>query len=196
MIESTISYSKAIAPSELIISEEGRIYHINLKESDIADNVIIVGDQERVKEVSKHFSSIETNISKREFITHTGYFKGHRITVLSTGIGTDNIDIAINELDAAVNIDFNTRKPKSKKRKLNIVRIGTSGSLQEDIPVDSFVVSSYGLGFDGLLAFYNTSFEEDELELKKAFIHQINWPKDANIPYFTRGNNILIVFFC
>ena len=192
MIESTISYSKAIAPSELIISEEGRIYHINLKESDIADNVIIVGDQERVKEVSKHFSSIETNISKREFITHTGFFKGHRITVLSTGIGTDNIDIAINELDAAVNIDFNTRKPKSKKRKLNIVRIGTSGSLQEDIPVDSFVVSSYGLGFDGLLGFYNTSFEEDELELKKAFIHQINWPKNANTPYFTRGNKSLI----
>ncbi|MBG14910.1 MAG: phosphorylase [Crocinitomicaceae bacterium] len=192
MKESTVSSSNPIAPSELIITEEGRIYHINLKDSDIADDVIVVGDQERVKQVSKHFSTIEVKISKREFITHTGFYKGHRITVLSTGIGTDNIDIAINELDAAVNIDFTTRKPKEQKRKLNIIRIGTSGSLQEDIPVDSFVVSSYGLGFDGLLGFYKTYFEDDELALKKAFVEQIKWPNQANTPYFTKGNSKLI----
>ncbi len=192
MKESTVNSSKPIAPSELIINEDGRIYHINLRASDIADDVIVVGDQERVKQVSKHFSSIDVEIAKREFITHTGYYKGHRITVLSTGIGTDNIDIAINELDAAINIDFETRLPKEKTRKLNIIRIGTSGSLQEDIPVDSFVVSSYGLGFDGLLGFYETSFDEDELALKEAFIKQINWPKEANTPYFTRGSSTLI----
>jgi uridine phosphorylase len=192
MKESTINHSSAIAASELIITDEGRIYHINLCPTDIADDVIVVGDQERVKQVSKHFDSIEIKEAKREFITHTGYYKGKRITVLSTGIGTDNIDIAINELDACVNIDFKTRETKENKKKLNIIRIGTSGSLQEEIPVDSFVVSSYGLGFDGLLAFYKTAFENDEIELKNAFINQMKWPKNANIPYFTRGNNELI----
>ena len=192
MKESTINHSSAIAASELIITDQGRIYHINLCPTDIADDVIVVGDQERVKQVSKHFDSIEIKVAKREFITHTGYYKGKRITVLSTGIGTDNIDIAINELDACVNIDFITRKTKENKKKLNIIRIGTSGSLQEEIPVDSFVVSSYGLGFDGLLGFYKTAFENDEIELKNAFINQMKWPQNANIPYFTRGNNELI----
>jgi uridine phosphorylase len=192
MKESTINHSSPIAPSELILTNEKKIYHLNLCPSDIADDVIVVGDQDRVKQVSKHFDSIEIKVAKREFITHTGHYKGRRITVLSTGIGTDNIDIAINELDACVNIDFNTRKTIAQKKKLNIIRIGTSGSLQEDIPVDSFVVSTYGLGFDGLLGFYKTKFEEDEIELKNAFIDQVEWPKDANTPYFTRGNNDLI----
>ena len=192
MKECAVYHKNTIAPSELILSDQGRIYHINLKADDIADNVIVVGDQERVKQVSKHFDSIEFKTAKREFITHTGTYKGLKITVLSTGIGTDNIDIAINELDAAVNIDFKTRKIKEKKRKLNIIRIGTSGSLQEDIPVDSFVASSYGLGFDGLLGFYQSLFENDEIELQEAFKSQINWPKNANSIYFTRGNNQLI----
>ena len=192
MKESTVNHSSPIAPSELILTNEGRIYHINLCPTDIADDVIIVGDQERVKQVSRHFDSIEIKVAKREFITHTGYYKGKRITVLSTGIGTDNIDIVINELDACVNIDFKTRKTKEQKKKLNIIRIGTSGSLQEDIPVDSFVASTYGLGLDGLLGFYKANFQQDELDLKDAFINQMKWPTDANIPYFTRGNNNLI----
>lgn len=192
MKESTIIHSSPIAPSELILNDEGRIYHINLCPTDIAEDIIVVGDQDRVKQVSKHFDSIEIKVAKREFITHTGYYKGKRITVLSTGIGTDNIDIAINELDACVNIDFKTRKTKEQKKKLNIIRIGTSGSLQEDIPVDSFVASTYGLGFDGLLGFYKSKFEQDELDLTNAFIKQIKWPKNANIPYFTKGNNALI----
>jgi|MDSW01.2.fsa_nt_gb uridine phosphorylase len=192
MNKSHFFHSSEIAPSELIVTEQGRIYHLDLHPSEIADDIIIVGDQERVTQVSKHFDKIEHKISKREFITHTGFFKGKKITVLSTGIGTDNIDITLNELDALVNIDLKTKKIKKEHRSLNIVRIGTSGSLQEDIPVDSFVVSSHGLGFDGLLGFYKTDPEQEEIMLKKAFLSQVNWPNEANSPYFTIGNKTLI----
>jgi len=192
MNKSQFYHSLEIPPSELIVSDKGRIYHLDLKPTEIADDIIIVGDQERVAQVSKHFDKIDHKVGKREFITHTGSYKGKKITVLSTGIGTDNIDITLNELDALVNIDLKTKKIKKEHRSLNIIRIGTSGSLQEDIPVDSFVVSSHGLGFDGLLGFYKTHPEQEELMLKKAFLSQVNWPVEANIPYFTIGNKELI----
>ena len=139
-----------IAPSELIINPDGSIYHINLKPEHLAKNIIFVGDQNRVAKVAKHFDTIEFETQKREFKTITGTFKNKRFTVISTGIGPDNIDIVINELDALVNIDLKTRTIKNDHTVLNIVRIGTSGSLQNHIPVDSFVLAKYGLGFDGL----------------------------------------------
>ena len=192
MKKNTITHTNSIAPSELIVTDEGRIYHLDLLPEDIADTIIVVGDQERVPLVSKHFDSIDTKINKREFYTHTGTKNGKRITVLSTGIGCDNIDIVVNELDALANIDLNTRLPKKEFKKLNIVRIGTSGALQEDIPVDSTVISTHGLGFDGLLGFYDTSYDLDEIELQNQFLRQINWPKEANQPYFVKGSTQLI----
>jgi uridine phosphorylase len=192
MKKNTIVNNSPIAPSELIISPEGRIYHLDLLPTDISDNIIVVGDQERVERVSSYFDTIEVKISKREFVTHTGTIRGKRITVLSTGIGCDNIDIVINELDALVNIDFKTRLPNKEHRVLNIIRLGTSGSLQEDIPVDSFVISTFGLGFDGLLSFYDAKYDDIEEELKKEFIAQIEWGNDINTPYFVQGDDMLI----
>ncbi len=149
-------------PSELIINPDGSIYHLNLKPGQVAKNVIVVGDPDRVAKVSKYFDSIEYKTQKREFITHTGELNGTRITVISTGIGTDNIDIVINELDALVNIDFETRMEKEEHTSLNIIRIGTSGSMQKDIPIDTFVASAYGIGIDGLLHFYDFKNNADE----------------------------------
>ena len=162
-----------IAPSELILNPDGSIYHLNLKPEHIAKNIIFVGDQNRVPKVSKHFDTIEFDTQKREFRTITGTFKGTRITVMSTGIGPDNIDIVMNELDALVNIDLENRVLKEKHTKLNIVRIGTSGSLQANIPVDSFVLAKYGLGFDGMLHSYEC---EDILEetIENEFIISAN----------------------
>lgn len=191
MRKNTITHNQPIPPSELIITNEGRIYHLDLLPEDIAETIIVVGDQERVPLVSQHFDSIEIKVNKREFYTHTGIKNGKRITVLSTGIGCDNIDIVVNELDALANIDLNTKLPKKEFKKLNFIRIGTSGSLQEDIPVDSYVISSHGLGFDGLMGFYNTNFEKDEIELQKEFINQVKWPKEANLPYFVKGSSYL-----
>ena len=165
MLNRTIEHITPIAPSELIITEEGKIYHLNLHPNDIAYDIIVVGDQNRVKRISQHFDSIEIEVENREFVTHTGMFNGKRLTVLSTGIGCDNIDIVINELDALVNIDFHLKTTKKEHTQLNIIRLGTSGSLQADIPVDSFVVSEYGLGFDGLAGFYDGIFEKDELKI-------------------------------
>ena len=181
-----------IPPSELIISEEDRIYHLDLRPNEIANDIIIVGDQERVPQVSKFFDKIEIKRNKREFVTHTGTINNKKITVLSTGIGCDNIDIVINELDALVNIDFETRTPKKDKTSLNIIRIGSTGALQKNILVDSFVVSKFGLGFDGLMGFYNYEYSEEELEFLNAFLKQTNWPKDLNQPYFSEGNKQLI----
>ena len=187
----TVTHQNPISPSELIVTEEGRIYHLDLHPDDIADDIIVVGDQERVPRVSKHFEKIDFKRTKREFITHTGEYNGNRVSVLSTGIGCDNIDIVINELDALVNIDLETRLPKSNHRKLNIIRIGTSGALQEDIPIDSFVLSTYALGFDGLLGFYDVDYSEEEKNLAKAFLQQTPWPFAANRPYFVKGSNFL-----
>lgn len=156
-----------IPESELILTKDGSIYHLNLKPKHIADTVISVGDPSRVYAISQHFDKIEFEMNKREFITHVGKYKGKRITVISTGMGTDNIEIFMTELDALVNIDFKTREVKKEKRKLNIVRIGTSGAIQEDIPVGSFIASEYGLGLDTLGYYYNFKQGAKALEITK-----------------------------
>lgn len=160
---------KQISPSELILNSDGSVYHLNLLPDDIANTIINVGDPDRVSMVSSFFDKIEIKKQKREFITHTGFFKGKRITVISTGIGTDNIDIVYNELDALVNIDLKNRCIKEKLTRLNLIRIGTSGSLQEDIGPDSFVFSIYGLGLDGLLNFYRLSNTHEEEKIISSF---------------------------
>lgn len=171
-----------IQSSELILNPDGSVYHLNLLPEHIASDIIFVGDQNRVEKITQFFDSIEFSTQKREFKTQTGLFKGKRITVMSTGIGPDNIDIVINELDALVNIDLKTRKPKEKLTSLNIVRIGTSGSLQADIPVDSFVMSKFGLGLDNMLRSYLID-EISELKMEDAFIKHTNWDLKKGRPY-------------
>jgi uridine phosphorylase len=156
----------AIANSELILNSDGSVYHLNLRPTDIADTIIFVGDPERVPKISKYFDSIEIKKQNREFVTHTGTLKNKKITVIATGIGTDNIDIVLNELDALVNINLETRTVHSKLKSLNIIRIGTSGALQADIPIDSFVVSEYAVGLDGLLHFYEF-IQDDDININK-----------------------------
>ena len=151
-----------IPESELVLNSDGSIYHLHIRPEDLAETVILVGDQNRVAEVSKHFDKIEVQKSKREFITHTGYVGKKRISVLSTGIGTDNIDIVMNELDALANINLETREVKSTPTKLKFIRIGTSGSLQDNLQVNDILVSSYGLGLDSLMQFYDYE-ENDEI---------------------------------
>ena len=154
-----------IPETELILNKDGSVYHLALHPEDIADIVLHVGDPERVSMVSDYFDTIELKKTKREFVTHTGTYKGKRLTVLSTGIGTDNIDIVYNELDALVNIDLKTRKVKDKLKSLELIRIGTSGALQIDIPVDSFLFSTFGMGLDGLLNFYKLENDAVETEI-------------------------------
>jgi uridine phosphorylase len=180
-----------IAESELILNPDGSIYHLHLKPGDIADNIIVVGDPDRVQQVSARFDVIEVKVSNREFTTHTGTYKGKRVTALSTGIGTDNIDIVLNELDALVNIDLKTRTINPEKKKLNIIRIGTSGSLQGDIPPDSFVVSTHGLGLDGLLNYYGGLDAINEDDLSSAFVTHTRWDKKLPFPYFVKGSAAL-----
>ncbi len=184
-----------IAESELIINPRGAVYHLDLTPDEIADTVITVGDPDRVKEVSKYFDAIEVKQQHREFISHTGRVGNKRITVLSSGIGPDNIDIVINELDALVNIDFNTREIKKELRSINIIRIGTSGSLQADIPVDSFVASTHGLGVDNLLNFYRHEQNEQEKELLQSFITHTQIHSQIGNPYITSGAASLIKHF-
>ncbi|WP_136666502.1 nucleoside phosphorylase [Flavobacterium sp. H122] len=171
-----------IKSSELILNPDGSVYHLNLKPEHIAHDIIFVGDQNRVEKITKFFDSIEFSTQKREFKTQTGTLKGKRITVMSTGIGPDNIDIVMNELDALVNIDLETRQPKENLTKLNIIRIGTSGSLQADIPCDSFVMSKYGLGLDNMLRSYLID-DISEKEIEDAFIQQTNWDLRKGRPY-------------
>ncbi len=159
----------SLAASELILNPSGSIYHLNLHPEQIADTIFFVGDPDRVPKVSDHFDKIEHKAQKREFITHTGEIGGRRVTVLSTGIGPDNTDIVMNELDALVNIDFSTKTVKEKLTSLNIVRIGTSGSLSADIPVDSFLVSLFGVGLDNLLHYYDYPASPREELLRQAF---------------------------
>ena len=180
-----------IAASELILNPDGSIYHLNLKPEHIANDIIFVGDQNRVPKITKHFDSVEFDIQKREFRTITGTYKGKRLTVISTGIGPDNIDIVVNELDALVNIDLETRTIKKEFTQLNIVRIGTSGSLQNDIPVDSFVMGKYGLGLDGLLHSY-VAESIFETEIEDAFIAKTNWSNEKARPYIIKGSQVLI----
>lgn len=183
---------KQYKESELIINPDGSVYHIGLRPEHIAPNVIVVGDQHRVPGISKYFDKVEFRIQNREFLTHTGTFNKQRITVLSTGIGTDNIDIVINELDAAVNIDLQQRLDKPEHTALNIVRLGTSGALQGDIPVDTFVASSHGLGMDGLLNFYRYPEDLAENELSQAFIEQTGWNSRLPYPYIVKCSDMLM----
>jgi uridine phosphorylase len=172
----------AIQQSELILNPDGSVYHLNLKPEHIAHDIIFVGDQDRVEKITKHFDSIEFSTQKREFKTQTGTYKGKRLTVMSTGIGPDNIDIVINELDALVNIDLETRKPKEKLTSLNIIRIGTSGSLHADIPVDSFVLSKFGLGLDNMLRSYLIDGVSN-IEMENTFVEHTNWDLRKGKPY-------------
>jgi uridine phosphorylase len=181
----------SIPESELILNEDGSVYHLNLHPQDIADTVINVGDPDRVSLVSRFFDKIEIKKQKREFVTHTGVYKGKRITVISTGIGTDNIDIVYNELDALVNIDLTSRTIKERLSSLNLIRIGTSGSLQEDIPVDATVFSRYGIGLDGLLNFYRLSNTDEEKIIIDAF--RSHYPNNGILPqaYISRCSPLL-----
>jgi uridine phosphorylase len=181
-----------IAETELILNPDGSVFHLHLKNENIADTVLLVGDPGRVAQIRRHFSRIETQIAHREFVTCTGFYKGKRITALSSGIGTDNIDIVLNELYAAVNIDLKTRLPNEAKRALKIIRIGTSGALQPDIAVASHVASAFGLGLDGLMRYYNYPFSQIENELSAAFSATCAWPAELAKPYFVQADEALL----
>ena len=184
--------SESIKSSELILTPEGKIYHLNLAPSELAPTVITVGDPGRVEMVSKYFDSIEVKAEHREFKTHTGNFKGKRISVISTGIGPDNIDIVFNELDALVNIDFENRTIKKKLTSLDIIRIGTSGSLTDEIEVDSFLISAIGIGLDNVMHYYNdidTIFERD---FAQKFIDHTQWNPDNSVPYAVKADKSLL----
>lgn len=186
--------SSRIPESELIINDRGAIYHLNLRPEELAPNVITVGDPDRVKEVSKYFDKIEVRQQHREFVTHTGTLGGKRISVVSTGIGPDNIDIVFNELDALANIDFVTRTIRPRLSSLNIIRIGTCGSLQEEIPVDSAIATTYALGVDNLLNFYIQENNTEELELVQQFIHHTQIDRNSN-PYINAAGSALLKNF-
>jgi uridine phosphorylase len=180
----------SIKQSELILNPDGSVYHLNLKPENIANDIIFVGDQDRVAEITNKFDTIEFTTQKREFKTSTGIYKGKRLSVVSTGIGPDNIDIVLNELDALVNIDLIKKQPKTNLTTLNIVRIGTSGSLQKDIPVDSFLMSSHGLDLNGMLHSYQIE-EISNTAIEKAFVKHTNWsPKKSN-PIFIENSSEL-----
>lgn len=186
---------RTIPASELIINSDGSIFHLHLKPEDLADTVILVGDPGRVEMVSGYFDSIEITSANREFVAKTGLYKGKRFTVLSTGIGTDNIDIVVTELDALVNVDFKTRTEKEERTELTILRLGTSGAIQPDIPVGSFVMSDISIGFDGLLNFYEGRNEVCLLDYEEAFIKHMNWLKQLAAPYFVESSEMLINLF-
>jgi uridine phosphorylase len=184
-----------IDESELILTKENKVYHLQLSSEDIAPLVITVGDPERVHEVSKYFDVIEVRAKHREFVTHTGRIGKKRITVLSSGIGPDNIDIVMNELDACVNIDFDTRTIKEQHTSLHIIRFGTSGSLQADIPVDSFVASTHGIGLDNVLHYYPTSTNEIEKNILASFLEQTSIQHSSIMPYVAEGSAELLTYF-
>ncbi len=181
-----------IPPSELILNPDGSVYHIALRPEQLGDIVLVVGDQGRVELISRHFTRIEHKVQNREFVGHTGEYNGVRITALSTGIGTDNIDIVVNELDALVNIDLQTRTPKEKTRSLKIIRLGTCGALQEDIPVDTRIVSAYGVGLDNVLHYYAYENTDAEQRMLNALLHQTEWPDNLPMPYVAAGDKELV----
>jgi uridine phosphorylase len=181
--------------SELIINDKKRVYHLDVDGDSISDDILIVGDPHRVEKISALFSKVDFKTEHREFITHTGWFNGKRITVTSSGIGTDNIDIVLNELDAAVNINLHTRTLNPIHRSLNLIRLGTSGALQADIPVNSLVVSEYGLGMDGLLNYYADWSKIDQSEMAKAFIKHTSWGQGLPYPYIIKSSDKLLKQF-
>ncbi len=186
---------QTIQDSELILTPEGKIYHLNLLPSQLAPTVITVGDPDRVPLVSKYFDSIETTSQHREFNTHTGTYKGKRISVISTGIGPDNIDIVFNELDALVNIDFEKRQLKKKLTSLDIIRIGTSGGLTPDIAVDSFLISALGIGLDNVMHYYAKTDSIFNRDFAQAFIDHTQWNPDNSVPYAVEAANGLLKKF-
>jgi len=181
---------REIGASELILNPDGSVYHLDLRPEHISENIILVGDQNRVAKVAKHFDSIEFETQKREFKTITGNYRTKRFTVISTGIGPDNIDIVINELDALVNIDLRTRTIKAEHTSLNFVRIGTSGSLQEYIPVDSFVLAEFGLGLDGMLLSYDCDHILEK-DMEEAFIDHTKYSEKKSRPFFVKNSSYL-----
>ena len=182
---------KYFAPSELIINEDGSVFHLHIRPGQLADKIILVGDPGRVNLVASYFDTRECEIKSRDFHTVTGVYKGKHITVLSTGIGCDNIEIAVNELDALVNIDFMTRQEKPNLKSLEIVRIGTCGGLQPYTPVGTYIISSKSIGFDGLLNFYEGRNDVCDLEFEKAFISHMNWNPLLSAPYVIDANHEL-----
>ena len=180
----------SIKNSELILNPDGSIYHLHLKPEDIADTIIFVGDQERVAEVTKHFDTIDFETQSREFKTQTGTYKGKRLSVISTGIGPDNIDIVLNELDALVNIDFETREIKSTKTSLSIVRIGTSGALQANIDIDSFVLSGYAMDINGMLQSYKIDAIK-HADMEAAFVKHTQWSPQKPYPVIIENSKLL-----
>lgn len=184
-----------IPNSELILNGDGTIFHLHLKPENIAGNILLVGDQARVDAVALLFETIEFSTQNREFRTVTGTYKGTRFTVLSTGIGTDNIDIVLNELDALMNIDLEKREIKNEKKSLKIVRIGTSGGLQSDLPVNSFVVSQKSIGFDGMLNFYANREQVCDLPFEKAFKQFTGWDESLPTPYVVDASKKLLSKF-
>jgi uridine phosphorylase len=184
-----------IASSELIINERGGVYHLNLRPEELAPTIITVGDPDRVAAVSRYFDRIECKQAHREFVTHTGYVGKRRISVVSTGIGTDNIDIVLNELDALANIDLTTRMPREEHQTLQIIRVGTSGSLQADIPVDDFVASTHAIGIDNLLLYYLRETNAPDEEILNAFIHHTHIDSIGIKPYIASAGISLLKNF-
>ena len=183
---------KKFKETELILNPDGSIYHLKLRPEQIADTVFVVGDQGRVPMISKYFDRIEHKVQNREFLTHTGYFSRKRLSVVSTGIGTDNIDIVLNELDAAVNIDLEKRALKDRHTSLNIIRLGTTGALQAEIPIDTMVASAFGLGFDGLMHFYDFNPSLAEMDMANAFTNHLNWNSKLSDPYIFSASPLLL----
>lgn len=187
-------YMNMISDTELILTDDKKIYHLNLSKDQIADDIILVGDPDRVTLISHKFDAIEHKVSNREFVTHTGQLNGKRISAISTGIGTDNIDIVINELDALVNIDFKTKTINKEKKSLNLIRLGTSGALQSNINIDTFLASSFGLGFDNLAHFYNNK-KVLEKEMGTEYLKHSNWAQNLSEPYFVKASSSLLNIF-
>ncbi len=181
-----------LAESELVINPDGSVYHLAIRPEHLAGTVLLVGDPGRVDQVSAHFDTVEHRSRNREFIVHTGTWNGHRITVLSTGIGTDNIDIVLSELDALVNIDLAQRRPKEQHTALRLVRLGTCGALQPDIPVNELVVSAYGVGLDNVLHYYANEQDDAELRLLQELLAQTEWPDILPVPYVGTGDKGLV----
>jgi uridine phosphorylase len=182
-----------IPESQLVLAADGSVYHLRLQPEQIADTIILVGDPGRVAKVSAYFDSVEYRVSNREINTHTGLYKGKRMSVLSTGMGPDNIDIVVNELDALVNVDLKTRQIKPDKTRLTLVRLGTSGALQADIPVgDSFIAAEYALGLDGLVYFYDQADKFVDQEMTAAFVQHMQWPANLPGPYVVGASPALI----
>lgn len=179
-----------INDSELILNQDGSVYHLNLLPEDIAETIIFVGDQERVPLVSRHFDSVEIKKGKREFITHTGHLRGKRISVVSTGIGTDNIDIVINEIDALFNVDLQTKSLNPDIKSVDIIRIGTSGSMHPEVAMDQIIVSEFAVGFDSLMQFYKKQYTAEEVEIREALTEAFS--EFVVRPYVGKANEALV----